>query len=221
MTAPGGAGFTLVELLIAIALIGMLTVLAYGDVQFGNLSWHHANLVRNADAELVAIRQVLGRSIANAYPAYASGDLADTKIAFDGAAETLDLVAPLPEAFGPGLMAAERFAVDRRSKPALVMSWRLNLPAATGGALPVRTVPLAQSVATIRFAYFGRQKQDQTAAWYDKWSGMRWLPELIRVRVWREGVPDRAWLDFAVEPKLTTNVACAYDQIGPECRRQQ
>ena len=61
------AGFTLVELLIAIALLGMLTVLAYGAVQFGNLSWRHASVRRDADADRAAVRRLLGRSIETAY----------------------------------------------------------------------------------------------------------------------------------------------------------
>lgn len=214
------AGFTLVELLIAIALLGMLTVLAYGAVEFGNLAWHNASNRRDADADRAAIRQLLEQSIRTAYPAYASTEYADRRIAFDGKAASLQLIAPLPEALTPGLMAVERFDISpANGEPVLRMSWHLDLPKATGGPLPSKVVRVAAFVSRIRFAYFGRLRDDQPSAWFDHWSGMEHLPDLVHVTVWREGRPEAPWLEFSTATETTTNTACVYDPESPICRR--
>ena len=222
MTGRGDAGFTLVELMIAIALLGMLTVLAYGAVQFGNLSWRHAGLRRDANADRAAVRQLLGRSIRTAYPAFRSSEYGDRRIAFHGEPETLEMIAPLPEALTPGIMAVERFVLGVDSEhSALMMQWHLDLLAATGDALPSQAVQVARSIAKLRFAYFGRLRDDQAPAWFDRWSGMDRLPELVRVRIWRIGDTDAPWLDFSAETGTTTNTACVYDLESPTCRRLQ
>ena len=216
----GEVGFTLVELLIAMALLGMLTVLAYGAVQFGNLSWRHVEARRDADADRAAVRRVLGRAIETAYPEFASPNYADRQIAFDGEPTSLQLIAPLPEALSPGLMAVEKFGLGNGSDSMLLlMTWRLDLPAATGGPLPSKITPVARSIASIHLTYFGRSKDGDPPAWFDQWSGMDHLPDLVHVRVWRQGRPNVPWLEFSVAPGTTTNVACVYDLESPTCRR--
>ena len=216
------SGFTLVELLIAMALLGALTVLAYGAVQFGNLSWRHAGLRRDADADRTATRQLLGRSIRTAYPAFASAEYGDRRIVFDGQPEALELIAPLPEALTPGIMAVERFALSPGpDHSSLTLSWHVDLPSPTGGALPFQRVQVAHSVSVLHFAYFGRLNVDEAPGWSERWSGMDHLPDLIRVRVWRDGNIEAPWLDFSVATGTTTNTACVYDLESPNCRRLQ
>jgi general secretion pathway protein J len=220
MGVRSDAGFTLVELMIAVALMGMLTMLAYGAVQFGNLSWHHIDSSRDADAERTAIRQLLLHAITGAYPGFSSAEYNDRSIAFSGEKEALQLVAPLPEALSPGVMAVEQFSMGRQGdRSSLLMSWHLDLPAATGGTLPSQVVRIASSISAIRFGYFGRVKEGNPPAWFDRWSGLDHLPELVRVQVWRADGGKTPWLDFSAETQTTANVACVYDPQTPICRR--
>jgi prepilin-type N-terminal cleavage/methylation domain-containing protein len=222
MKARADSGFTLLEVLIALGLLGMLTVLAYGAVQFGNLSWRHTRHKRDADADRAAIRQVLGHSIETAYPAFRSTDYADRRIAFDGEPASVQLIAPLPEALTPGVMAVERFALTQDGEgSSLVMSWHLDLPAAKGGAMPTQTTRIAAPLSALRFSYFGHVKDGDAAAWFEQWRDMDHLPELVHVQAWRQGNTGPAWLDFVVAPTTTTPTDCVYDLEGPICRRRE
>ncbi len=222
MTEERDAGFTLVEVLIALSLLGMLTVLSYAAIQFGNLSWLHVRAHRDRDEDRAAIRRVLGRSIAQAYPAFASADITDQTILFAGGAESLELVAPLPEALSPGLMAVERFGLSKGTGgDTLTMAWRLDLPAAKGGVLPARETILAEGAGAVRFSYFGRVNDQQAAQWSDTWQGMDHLPEMVRVQVWQQRVAGVPLVDFTVETEATVSVSCVYDPSDIVCRRMQ
>ena len=217
MTARREAGFTLLELLVAVALLGLLTVIAYGGVRFGSLSWTHAERNRTADADQAAIVRVLRQALANAYPGYASANPADPTVAFSGAAEQLTLLTPLPDAIEPGVMAVRRFRLAEDGT--LVMDWRLDLPAADGESAPFRTTPLAGGIARLRFSYFGPSLNPlDPASWFDQWTGMRGLPELVRVQAWRRA-EDAPFVRLVTATAITTNTECVYDPTDANCRR--
>jgi len=58
----------LLELLIVIALLSLLSVLVFGGLRFGSLSWGHAERRRLDTADMVAVISVLRDAISRAYP---------------------------------------------------------------------------------------------------------------------------------------------------------
>src|SRR5215831_6495408 len=92
------AGFTLIELLIALTLLGLLTTLIFGGLRLAARAWAKVDDRAIEAADQWAVEDVLRHAISAAYPAFASADPSDRTIAFDGAAERLALLAPLPQA---------------------------------------------------------------------------------------------------------------------------
>ncbi len=213
-------GFTLVEVLIAVALLGMLTVLAYGTVRLGTMAWTHTTERRDLAAEHDAIVRLLRQAIRSAYPSFTSLDYADRRITFKGEPERIDLVTPLPDAIEPGVMARETFSLEAvGAQQGLFMTWALDLPASGERALSLHRVRLAADVSAVRFAFFGSTESGRSAVWTDRWTGMVSLPELVRVQAWHSGDTSRPWLDLTVETKTTTNTDCVYVAEEPTCRR--
>ncbi|MBS0562837.1 MAG: prepilin-type N-terminal cleavage/methylation domain-containing protein, partial [Proteobacteria bacterium] len=67
------AGFTLLEVLVAVTLLGLLSVGLFDMVRVGVLGWRHVD-ERGAEAEdAAAVQDVLRRMIATARPAVATG----------------------------------------------------------------------------------------------------------------------------------------------------
>lgn len=217
---PTQAGFTLLEILIAIALLGLLTSLAYVGVQFGIGSWRRAEHQRSDDSDRSAVERVLRQALTGAYPRFASPNLADRTIAFDGEPQMLTLITPLPAAIQAGIMAQQRFFLQATdNEPAFMMGWRVDLPASDGGVLPENLVPLLPRVLYARFSYFGHQKGAVDPSWSDAWVGMTTLPELVRVRLWRQRDSASPWLDITVASRTTTPTDCVYDAADFQCRR--
>lgn len=214
-------GFTLVEILVAMALVGLLSTLVVGGLRFGAQAWTKAGQ-RSADAaDIDAVRNVVRRAIVSAFPAFASSDLADRSVAFDGDRASLALVAPLPVAIEAGVSARQRFFVAQNGRaPALFMGWRLDLPSSDESApLPENMVLLLDHVRAAHFGYFGQSDEMQERGWQESWTGRRFLPELVRVHIERDDPMLPPWPDFVAGPMASSTPACLYDAVDASCRR--
>lgn len=216
-----GAGFTLVELLIALTLVGLLATLVFGGVRLAARAWGRTDDRAAEAADRWAVANVLRDAIAGAYPAFASSDPRDRTIAFDGEAGSLTLLAPLPQAIAAGVTAEMRFylAGEGPSKT-LVLGWRLDLPSAdSGGALPENRVVLLDRVRRIDFAYFGGDRPDAAPAWYESWPERTALPQLVRIDLERSDPALPAWPALIAAPRATINTNCIFDSLTAGCRR--
>ncbi|HEY1258693.1 MAG TPA: prepilin-type N-terminal cleavage/methylation domain-containing protein [Stellaceae bacterium] len=217
----GEAGFTLVELLVAVTLLTLLMALLFGGLRLAGRAWAKVDYQTDADADFWAARVLLRRAIASAYPAFAAADLSDRTIVFDGSGDALALVAPLPAAIAAGVEARQRFFVEAEGPShAFFMGWRLDLPSADGEtSLPENRVRLLGHVSAVRFDYFGAPEPALGPQWQKSWSGYAHLPDLVRVHFERDAATGPAWPDLLVAPRTTMNTACIYDAVAIGCRR--
>lgn len=215
------AGFTLVEVLVSLVLLAFLTTIVFQGLRFSTRAWTSAVRKSDAAASSDAARTVLRQAITMAYPDFASDNIADRTIAFEGTSTVLTLVTPLPAAIDAGVLADEQFlVVPARDGNALVMRWQLHLPASDAAApLPIEQVTLLDQAAPVRFSYFGPPAPRQPSAWLDRWTGRASLPELVRVQFGPSASGAPRWPDLVVEPKATANTPCVYDPGEITCRR--
>jgi len=217
-------GYLLLEVLVATVVFALLSVAVFSGVRFSERAWQHADWHRNDMADMAAVHRVLRDAIARAYPEFSVGAVSDRAIAFDGEPDSVALVAPLPAAIETGVMARERFfiAKDHDDRSALFMAWHLDLPPSDGSpSLPDHRVELVGDVRRVAFAYFGRAAPGQQAAWFDRWTGLDHLPDVVRFHITFDDPARSAWPDLLVEPRITMNVACIYDPVATSCRRIQ
>ena len=218
---PSEAGFTLLELLIAITLLAVLTTLVFGAIKYAAQAWAATDHRAIAAADLSAMEQVLRHAITGAYPAFTSADPTDREIAFDGASEWLALVAPLPAAIASGVEARQRFFIEGEGRSrALVMGWRFDLPSSDEATpLPERLIRLLDHVRALGFAYYGAPDPAQAPIWWRRWSGYPRLPDLVRVHIERDEPVSPQWPDLVFETRANANTACLYDAVAAACRR--
>jgi general secretion pathway protein J len=217
------SGFTLVEILVAVALVGLLSTLIVGGVRLGAQAWTKAGRRSAGAADIDAVQDLVRHTIASAYPAFASSDPTDRSVAFNGDHASLALVAPLPVAIEAGVWARERFFVAQHGgAPALFMGWHLDLPASDEGTpLPENTVLLLEHVRAAHFGYFGLSEDMQNRVWQESWTGRRFLPEMVRVRIERDNPLLASWPELVAEPRATADPACRYDPVDVGCRRMR
>lgn len=210
------AGFTLVEMLVALAVLGLILGLLGGA----------AKLLRGT-AERLAERAV------------ALGDLglvADLLQDYLGAAVSLDVGPPgrWVTAFDgqPDLVRFSTLAPDVvPGEPLVVMAiggvetgglvlWRGEIAADAPGfrvldlAEQVERRLLAPDVLALQLGYFGRKEGEATAAWHRAWQAERRLPEAVRLDL------EHRWLDLApiiVPIRQSLGPLCATPVPGPEC----
>ena len=211
------AGFTLLELLVALALLGLLVPLVFGGLRFAVRASDRAAVVEQAN-DVTLVREYLRRQIGTIYPAYPTDGRPAPRIAFTGAHDKLAFMAPTPSAAGSAAMSYFVLQLKgARERHRLVLLWRPEFGSGDSGSLSSETV-LADDVTTLKIAYFGKASLNDPPHWSDVWTGAQRLPELIRIRV---GFPEgdrRLWPDLIVAPMVTVDSTCIYDPIRKNCR---
>lgn len=174
MTRHDESGMTLVELLVGLALFGMIAAVSLAALQGGARLWHGAEARTEAVMRIEAVHAALRRTLestANLQDAGAAG------VAFAGDARQLAWVGRPPSGAMPsGLYALRLEIVEAR----MVFGWRALDPALPLAAQPPEeTTLLLDGIDAASLAYFGADAEGRTA-WRASWSGAR-LPRLVRL----------------------------------------
>ena len=219
------AGFTLVELLVALSLLSLITVGLFASLRFGVFAWGRGMAHVEGSEHIAFAQNFLRRSIGDAYPMFVSDGPPRGKVAFEGTSTSLKFLGPSPMASGAAgrswftLALAQRagdhdFVVDAIAE--------LTDPQ-TAGTQDKKT--LVANVHQLTFAYYGRARSGQarTAAapqWHDRWMEERTLPELVRIRIDFPPGDRRIWPALLVRARIMADVGCVYEALTKSCRGQ-
>ncbi len=199
-------GFTLLELLVAMVLLGLLSSLLFGGLRLGSRVWaegeRHLVTLEQAQTARNALRRILSRAVPRR-----SNDPRNNALLFDGESERLDFLGLSPAESIPGALFWMRLAVDRRADGnRLILGWRAMQP---NEPPPERyaddeTVVLLAGFTDVEFTYFGlpRGSRRRGAQWYGDWRNQVSLPDLIRVTVRFAADDPRPWADLVVAPAI-------------------
>jgi prepilin-type N-terminal cleavage/methylation domain-containing protein len=199
--SKNAAGFTLVELLVVLALTGLLVLGLYQAFRIGSRAADRANPDTDAPAQFALIQDFMDREVGAAVPLPVLSDPAQG-IQFNGEPKAISFVS-LPPAFlalGGFHLLHLRLVGGR-----IEVSWK---PLARGpsGPEPIALRPsiLMERVGTITFAYFGVPGPNEATAWTERWTGRPILPKLVRLRiVLADGTRSR---DIIVAPRLAEDL---------------
>jgi general secretion pathway protein J len=192
MTQRASAGFTLLEILIALAVFGFLLVGLSQTVRFGLTAWRQDAHLSDGKTDLEAVARTLRSVVENLAP----GDEA-ARSSIDGSADTLTGVTRLrlprtglmPERVETGLAVSGR---------RLVLRWRpYHHATPLGPAPPPAETELISGVTRLGIEYW-RSPGVWVAQWHDPD-----LPLLIRFRLTFAGSSAPRWPDIVVAPLLS------------------
>ena len=225
--AARAAGFTLVELLIALALLGLLSLAIFGELRFGTHAWSAVARVDQEAETIGAVQALLRLKLQTAYPMLTRAtDLSEAggerHVDFDGARDALGFVSFLPDRAGPPVTAR----LTLRAEPTpdgdalrLVAAWRPALGPGNDGAAPVGSV-LLERIAALRFSYYGVPEGRTAPEWTDSWTQRRDLPQLVSVTVAFPDGDRRRWPELIVAPRIRADVTCVFDPLIKDCRQR-
>lgn len=187
---PGEQGFTLVELLIAISLLGLISVVTYGAIWTANRSLHAVERRVELSDELRITQEFFRQSLSQARGVMAVRD-GRMAVVFNGEAESLSFVAPAPLQRGSaGGLYRYRFKLggDADTGRTLYLSYAQflagleydDLAGLQGKSL------LMAGVKEISFSYYGSAVAGDEARWLDEWPRRDMLPQLVQLKLKRE-----------------------------------
>jgi general secretion pathway protein J len=211
-------GFTLVELLIALSLIGIITLLLFSGLRLGTRSWEAVETVSERVADLRIARNLIERTLRQTQALTLVVDGVERPV-FAGDAEALEWVAPLSDHVGiPGLYILRLRLEEAGEYPRLVLTrWLLHEDVLNDGNEHPAWEPLMEStgsraerdpfdrelaqgaygrtvllprVARFQLAYFGQPQAGFEREWSEEWIDRRALPQAVRLTL---STPEQPW----------------------------
>ena len=206
--AIAARGFTLVELVIALSILGMLSLLLVNGLRLATRTWD-AVAQRTTEAHQGHLSLIfLQRQIELAQPLRLSRDASAKQITFVGQQHALRFVAPLPGHLGAGGMYWFALSlVDSSAGKRLVLAYWLFQREdweRFGAAVPEQAV-LMEDLKNLQFEYLDPATSDAPARWTSDWAPQDRLPRLIRVQITQGSGSGSPWHEFLVAPKLAAH----------------
>jgi general secretion pathway protein J len=188
------AGFTLLEIVTVLAILGMLVLVLAEGTGFGLRAWNTQNRLIESNADLDSLDRGLRQLVAGLDP------LADGRTPpVEGAADRVAFAADLPSAAGvlSGRRVTVGLGVDAGGR--LVLRWTPAPHAVRLRPIQANETELTHNVSHLDMAYFGPAQDGAAPSWNRTWSELT-PPLLVRFRiVFKDGDP-RHWPDIVVAP---------------------
>ena len=185
-------GFTLLEVLVALVVLGLIVLCLAQGTHFGLLSWATEVRLSNGNDEYETLDTALRHIVEGMDP----GDELDPA-PFVGSHNQLECITALPNAAGPTPLRRmlATLLVDQSHR--LVLRWRPYLRAARlKPASAPADAELLTNVSRIELAYWR-----PGGSWVSNWP---WpdLPVLVRIRIVFPDGDRRHWPDIVAAPRL-------------------
>ena len=183
------SGFTLLELLIAMTLMGLVLVIVYSGLNIGMRSWDAGTERAERTEELRLVEDFIRRRLSESVGVFRQDPEEGSVVVFEGDESGLTLVTPMLAQLGLGGLYLVRFGVAEGNEGArLSMRWEPYRPEGEEPAEGEETV-LVNRVSGAQWGYFGADEPDAEPRWHERWSNPDERPSLVRLYLEVEGEP--------------------------------
>ena len=193
--APRQRGFTLLEILLALALLAFVMLGVWGAMRGAARVTHSADAVMAQGEQVRTVQQFLRRYIGAAGPQpFAMADGSAARM-FRGDASSIEYVAPLPMQSGHAGLYIQTVSLQKDGNGMLLrLDYQPYTENPVANAQPIQHV-LLTNLRGGTFEYLAAAAFGKPPAWRDDWQATNGLPLAVRIHLdpaWRTrvGFPD-------------------------------
>lgn len=215
LSASACRGFTLIELVVALALLALLALLTTEVLRIGTRIWDSSRKLTDNLDELSVAQSVLRRTLGTMLPPYPGWPAAIGQVEGRVNAISFTSMAPVSQA---GTWAHYRvYAKAGASASALMIAWQPIDSTNGAPSADWQQEMLIGDASEILFSYRpnGAPKADQ---WTSEWTDRDHTPALVRVSVHFSHGDRRNWPDLDIQPRITAPPNCRFDLVSRQCR---
>ena len=194
------AGFTLLEMLVVVGVLGFLMVGLTQGVRAGLAMWEAQSRRIGETSELDAAARILRSLLSAVAPSQSNTPGADTAfgVDFKGTPESVTFVGDLPT--GLGTTRRANISIELRGGR-LLLRWTPHRHELSSAPAPEAIeTELIRRVDGLDLAYWGAASPGEPAGWRTQWEGVA-IPELIRVRLSFAAGDGRRFPDLIAAPQ--------------------
>jgi general secretion pathway protein J len=184
----GAAGFTLVELLLAVTLMSILLGLAYGGLRAATRATQQGQLLLEESGGVRTTHQFIRRQFSQMQPLpfEVLGDegLGEVRILFVGDDMRVQFVGPMPGYLGSGGPQVQVLElVPGPDGGELLFSHALLQEFTPEALLDREPIVLIDGIESAAFEYLGRDANGELTGWMSNWDQPSSLPLMVRLDV--------------------------------------
>jgi general secretion pathway protein J len=210
------AGYTLVEMLASLIIVGFAAAMMVSGIVTGRRVWEHADVVTSQGETISGAQLVLREKLERSYPA-TRYDKIPTYADFFGAEKTVTFLAPPRDIHAP--QALMRYTLGLATNGDLVLNDVSDV--AANPQVPAENLVLLHNVQQLDIGYYGVIPPDTAPAWHDTWQGRPVLPLLVRIHVQFPPADPRGWPDLLIKPFAMVDTMCVLTVMTGKCRGRQ
>ena len=203
-------GFTLIEVLIGTALLGMMMLILTGSLRVGAESWDKGEKRLEESNRLFTIETFLAKHVASLLPLSGVNRRGEMEPAVLGNAHSLTYIAALPDQLqGGGIYKFNYYLEEKNGNLALrvsIVSYISNPVREMAELPPLDNIVVVDHLKDFKISYYGRVSrtgnayatQDDPFKWTNVWRDYQ-FPQLIRIEISREG--EDPWPPLMIAPR--------------------
>jgi general secretion pathway protein J len=214
-------GFTLIELVLALTILGTMMLLLYSGLSFALRSWDAGDVNGRLTMDRRIGANFLRRELSELFPMRWK-DPTTLKLAFEGDSNHLRFVSSRPAGLASGglSLVSIDLEADRKNPRLHNIVMRRAMPdddqrdfAPVEKAESSILIPEVESVA---FSYFGAENDFAEPVWTDSWKFQSRIPLMIRLRV--KTTEGSALPDMVMKVMLGEEAGCLENSFQRLCR---
>ena len=218
------AGFTLLEMLVGLTLLGVLLILIYSALNIGLRAWDTGDQRASEASHQRIVQSFLRRELGQVFPIRWRG-IAESRIAFEGGkadikfVTALNLGASVKEGglqWGHLYLADDATPDGKRRQSLFLKRESFDLHAKDWSGLEeAKPTRLIEGVKEIEITYFGAENDTTDPKWTDEWNLPLRVPLLVKISVKTDlgrDVPD-----LVVALKLGEEAGCYENSFQRQC----
>jgi prepilin-type N-terminal cleavage/methylation domain-containing protein len=204
-SSAGSAGFTLLEVVLALTIFALMGAILYGAYSLGHSAVAKSQLNSTRNQKQRSIADLLGSYVRSTFPYRESPQ--EQTIFFEGDSDNLTFVSAYSQGMGGRGMAKIQITQDEDETGRTTIKLdetapvRINSESGSGGQ--THRVVLHDNVKEFRLAYLDPQAEEET--WEDRWDGKerRRLPRAVRFTYQDDRGKEVRWIFPIMQSVLT------------------
>lgn len=176
------AGFTLIEVLLAMTLLSIMVALLFGSLKICSESWNKGETKIAQVNEMAVVYQFFKRHLPSTQPLWDDFSAEERKFSFQGGEDRLQFLSVFPaSAERKGLQIFE-LVFDKADQRLVKVILKPFYPVSDDQQEPEEVI-LLEHVEKFEISYFGKEKADSEGEWSEQWMERGHLPILVKIKI--------------------------------------